>query len=102
MLKRIVEPYQIEKSDYTGELIIRGEYYYEDTEDGYKIKASEYHELEMAKKKETFDYSELERMQNQNEYEAAMKLAEKEFLAAGILERKIVKNGRIIDSVVEQ
>lgn len=102
MLKRIVEPYEIHKCDYSEELIIRGEFYYEDTEDGYIIKASVYHELKEKAKKETFDYSMLEKAQNEYEYREAMKLAEKELLSAGILEREIASNGKITNSTLEK
>ena len=101
ILNRVLEPYQILRCDYSGELIIRGEYYYKDTDDEYIIKASVYHEIKEKRKKETFDYSLLEKATSEAEYNEMLKLAEKEFLAAGILDREILVNGVIRKSGVE-
>ena len=55
-LKKIVNPYEWERSHLTGSYILPGATYYEDDEDGFIIRADEYAELKKRKKEEEFDY----------------------------------------------
>ena len=74
----------------TGEIMTYGEYYYEDTEDGFIVGALTYKEMKDAKKAEEFDYSKLEKAASEREYREMLKQYEREFKTAGLLERKVL------------
>ena len=92
-LKRVIYFNEFLRCKVSNELIGYGDYYYEDDEDGLIVKASVYNRLKDKRKRETFDYSELEKLESQREYEQYMKQASKEFYEATILDRKVF-NGR--------
>lgn len=92
-LKRIIYFNEFLRCKVSNELIGYGDYYYEDDEDGLIIKASVYNRLKDKRKKETFDYSELEKLESQREYEQYMKQASREFYESTVLDRKVF-NGR--------
>lgn len=98
ILNRMIHPYEVRKCKLSGKFIKYGDFYYEDDEDGVCVLASEYKKLQDAKRREEFDYSELERCQSQVEYEQLMKKAEREYLYASILDRQIIDNGQIINT----
>ena len=99
VLTRNLTPWEVRTCKLSGMPIIYGDYYYQDTEDpNLYIKATEYHKLEEEKKRDAFDYSELEKLENAEDYKQYMMKAEREFLADNILNKKIIKNGTIKDS----
>ena len=78
-LKKIVNPYEWERSHLTGSYILPGATYYEDDEDGFIIRADEYAELKKRKKEEEFDYSRLIGAQNEREYSEMMRQMYREY-----------------------
>lgn len=88
-LKRVIMPYEALKCQISNEIITYGDYYYEDDEDGFIVKASVYGEELKKKKEEEFDYSKLEQAQSEKEYSDMLKEAEREFLNQTLFDRKV-------------
>lgn len=88
-LKRVTNDYEFIKCKVSGELIGYGDYYYEDDEDGLIIKFTVYQRIKDKMKKDTFDYSLLEKAQSEKEYKEQLRKAERELLEATVLDRKI-------------
>lgn len=101
-LNRITQPFTFKKCKLTGQLIMYGQYYYEDDEDGLIVSFNAYQDLKNKAKHDTFDYSLLHKAQNEAEYRQLMKRAEQEFLSQTILKRKIAQNGEIEDSTLSR
>lgn len=95
ILKQINQPYEVRTCKISGEMIKYGDFFYEDDVDGVCVLASVYKKMQDQRRKESFDYSELNRCQSEIEYQNYIKRAEKEFLHASILDREIIDNGRI-------
>ena len=69
ILKRMIYPYEVLKCKMTDEMIVYGDFYYEDDEDSSIIvKATAYNKLKKEAKERSFDYSLLQKAQNQKEY----------------------------------
>ena len=88
-LKRIVRFNEFMKCDASGEILMYGDFYYEDSETGKIISAKYYHNQKMQVKRELFDQSILENAQSQKEYDDALREAEKEYLTATMLEKPV-------------
>ena len=101
LLTRNLTPGEVRTCKLSGAMIVYGDYYYQDSEDPkIYIKATEYHKYEKQERERSFDYSELQRCQNEYEYTQMMKRAQQEYLASTILKDKIFKNGTIQDSAI--
>lgn len=74
----------------TGDIMTHGEYYYEDDEDGFIVKATTYKEIKDKDAADKFDYSKLENAASMREYTEMLKQYEREFKTSTILERKIL------------
>lgn len=99
VLARNLTPYEVRTCKLSGEKIIYGDYYYQDTEDpNLYIKKSAYDRFDREQKENKFDYSKLEQLESQAEYEQYLKQAEQEYLANNILKHKIIKNGTIVNA----
>lgn len=72
-LKRNLNFNQLYKCDVSKELIGPGDYYYEDDQDGFIVKAEVYKELKNRKKEEEWDYSILNQAENELEYKECLK-----------------------------
>ena len=92
-LKKIVNPYEWERSHLTGSYILPGATYYEDDEDGFIIRADEYAELKKRKKEEEFDYSRLIGAQNEREYSEMMRQMYREYNQDTLLDNRKVDKG---------
>lgn len=101
MLHRMVDPFEVRKCDISGEMIVYGDFYYEDTEDGVTVKATEYKKLKDEMINNRFDRTLLNKAQSDAEYKQMLKKAEQEFLKSTILDRPIMKNGQVINNYEE-
>lgn len=95
ILKRITQPYEVRKCAMSDEMIIYGDFYYEDDEDGTVIKASVYKKKQQELKFNQFDYTLLAQAQSDKEYREATKRAQQQFLDAMILDRPIFDQGHV-------
>lgn len=78
------------KCDITKKVMTYGDYYYEDDEDGLIIDAYYYNDLKRANSKEVFDMEDrLARLSSYKDYKQALKEAERQYLTAGLLDRKL-------------
>lgn len=98
ILNRMIHPFEVRTCRMTGEMIVYGDYFYEDDEDGIVIKASEYKKLQKEAKKDAFDYTLLNQAKSEKEYKEIIKKAEQSYLKQSILDRKVCENGVIKDS----
>lgn len=89
-LHRITDPYTFMKDTVTGQVIMPGDFYYQDDEDETIIvNAKTLHDMKMKKKKDEWDYSDLNNATSRKEYEQQLREAEYELRKESILERKI-------------
>ena len=95
MLHRMVDPFEVRKCDVSGEMIVYGDFYYEDTDDGVTVKATVYKKLKDEMENNRFDRTLLNKAQSDAEYKKMMQKAEQEYLKASILDRPIMKNGMV-------
>lgn len=93
ILKRMIYPYEVLKCHMTGEMIVYGDFYYEDDEDKTIVKATAYNKLKKEAREMSFDYSLLQKAQNQKEYNEMVKRAQRDYLNATILDRPIFDQG---------
>lgn len=98
ILKRNIWPYEVIKCRMSDELIVYGDYYYEDDDDGLIVKATIYRKTLMDARKLAFDYTLLEQSKSEQEYKNAVKRAEKDYLRATILDRKVADQGEVRDA----
>ena len=86
----MIYPYEVLKCHMTGEMIVYGDFYYEDDEDkNVVVKATVYKKMQQEARDAAFDYSLLAKAQNQKEYKELVKRAERDYLRATILDRPI-------------
>lgn len=98
-LKRNTHWNDLLKCDVSDEFIGPGDFYYEDDEDGAKIKATVYQDIKRKQTEETWDYAKINSAANQLEYKEMVKAATRQMLCDTILERKVAKpNNLIFDS----
>ena len=88
-LKRITSPHEWIRCKISKEIMVIGDYYYEDDEDGLIVKATVYKEMMNEKREREFDYSKLEKAQSEQEYRNYLKEYEREFLTQDLVERKV-------------
>lgn len=94
ILKRMIYPYEVLKCKMSDSLIVYGDFYYEDDEDPRIIvKATEYNKLKKEAREAAFDYSLLQKAQNEKEYREMVKRAQRDYLNATILDRPIFDQG---------
>lgn len=92
-LKRIIWPYDAVKCDITRKLLVYGDYYYEDDEDGLIVDAEYYHQRKMQDKlEEAMMNPELNVPQDAMSYRMAILQAERKYLDRGLLDREV--NGK--------
>jgi len=93
-LKRIVHPFDF-MFDSTGEILMYGDFYYEDDEDvdthghPYRIRATTYQNLKNQRKKDNWDYTTLNNAETLRDYEKQLKDAEHELFKESVLSRKV-------------
>lgn len=96
ILNRNLTPGEVRTCKLSGEMIIYGDYYYQDTDDpNLYIKASEYHKLKREEEERKFDYSLLEQAKNELEYKNYLQRAEQQLLSETILKKEILVNGKV-------
>ncbi len=77
------------KCKVSDQVMMYGDFYYEDTDDGLIVSATYYHELKKRKEEEEFDYTKLNNATSEKEYSELLKQAERELLEKTIFDRKI-------------
>lgn len=103
ILQRNLTPGEVRTCKLSGNMIIYGDYYYQDLDDpNMYVLAREYNKLKEQRERETFDYSLLEKAQSEKEYREYLKMAEQEFLTQNILNMEIAKGGTIENSVLKE
>jgi hypothetical protein len=103
VLQRNLTPGEVRTCKLTGQMIVYGDYYYQDTDDpNLYVLAREYNKLKRQIEEETFDYTLLEKAQNEKEYREYLKMAEQEYLNDNILSMEIAKNGQIENSILKE
>lgn len=95
ILNRMIYPNEVRKCSLTGKMIVYGDYYLHDDTDNVDVLYREYHRLKKERIENTWDYSELNKMQSLADYKEALRQAEREVLTASILDRPIFENGII-------
>jgi hypothetical protein len=73
----------------SGELIGPGDFYFEDDEDGWIVKASVYYQRKEQRLNDIFDWSKLENATSQEEYRVMLLEAEREHFEQTLFERPI-------------
>ena len=89
VLKRIQHFNEFIKCKVSDQVMMYGDFYYEDTDDGLIVSATYYHELKKKKEEEEFDYTKLNNATSEKEYSELLKQAERELLEKTIFDRKI-------------
>ena len=103
ILNRNLTPGEVRTCKLSGEMIVYGDFYYQDTEDpNFYVLAREYNKLKKEREKERFDYSLLEKAQSEKEYKEYLKRAEREYLKDNILDMPIIENGVIKNSAIKE
>lgn len=92
-LKRIVHFNEFVRCKVTREIMTQGDYYYEDDEDGFIVKATVYKEMKLQEKRDKFDYAKLEQAANEREYAMMLREYEREIKTQGLLQRKLADEG---------
>lgn len=88
-LHRITDPYEFLMDKVDGSVIMPGDFYYEDDEDGLIVNAKTLYNLKEKKRKENYDYSLRDNAQSWKDYNQQMKQAEQELLKEDVLTRKV-------------
>lgn len=101
ILRRMIEPYEVRKCDMSGELIVYGDFYYEDDEDKTIVKATVYKKKQQEARDAAFDYTLLQQAQSDREYRDMVKRAQRDYLNATILDRPIFDQGHAKKNGVE-
>ena len=88
-LHRITDPYEFLIDKVDGSVIMPGDFYYKDDDDGLIVNAKTLHNLKEEQRKDNYDYTLRDNAQNWKDYNEQMKEAEHELLKTEILDRKI-------------
>lgn len=97
----MIHPYEVRKCDLSDEMIIYGDFYYEDDVDGAVVKATVYKKKQQEMRDGLFDYSLLAQAQSDKEYRDNVKLAQQQYLDAMILDRPVFDQGHSKENGVE-
>ena len=82
-------PYEWERCHITGDYIRFGEWYLKDDVDGLIVSAKVYAQAKEEKRRKEWDYSRLERAQNEREYEQMIQEADREAKMESLLRRPV-------------
>lgn len=103
ILNRNLTPYEVMTCKLTGNLIVYGDYYYEDTEDNTVVLAREYDKLKKKSIASLPQYQELLlKAQNEQEYRQALDQAQRDYLNQTILNKEIARNGTISSNGIKE
>lgn len=97
-LKQITQLYEVRKCGISGDFIQYGDFFYEDDEDGAIVKFEVYKKIQAESRADSFDYSLLEKAKSDREYQEYMKKAQRDYLHASILDRKIAEKGQVYET----
>lgn len=91
VLKRMTHPNEFITCKASGEVLMYGDFYYQDIDDpNIVIGARYYNNMKRQRKEEEFDYSILEDAQSQKDYQDQLKKAEQEYLQSTMLDMPIL------------
>lgn len=90
ILKRIQYFNEFIKCHVSGKVMMYGDFYYEDTNDGSIVDAVLYHKLKKTQETEVFDNSILNNATSEKEYTDRLKQVEQAYLQKTILYREIL------------
>ncbi len=88
-LKRITHFNEFMRCHVSDQIMMYGDFYYEDDTDGLIVSAKYYHELKKKKKEEEWDYTALNNFQSQKEYQEKLREAEKALFESTVLDREV-------------
>ena len=88
-LKRITRFNEFLRCHVSDQIMMYGDFYYEDDEDGLIVSAKYYHDLKKQKREDEWDYTELNNAESQKEYQERLHDAEKALFESEVLIRKI-------------
>lgn len=96
ILKRIVHSNEFLKCKASQQILMYGDFYYQDNVDGYIISHKYYHQMLEQKRLNEFDYSKLNNATSEKEYTMLLRQAERDFLNTDMFEREILgkENGK--------
>lgn len=77
------------RCDISKEIIAPGDFYYQDDEDGVKVKATIYKQMKDQDKAAKWDYSKINQASNEAEYKKLIEEATRQMLSSTILDRKV-------------
>lgn len=97
-LKQVTQLYEVRKCGISNQFIQYGDFFYEDDEDGAIVKFEVYKKMQADAKAEMFDYTLLEKAKSDKEYNDMMKKAQRDYLHASILDRKIAEKGQVLET----
>lgn len=80
---------QAYKCSVSGDIIIAGELYYEDDEDGVIIKADVYHDMKRKQVEDNWDYSVINEAKSEAEYRRKLQEYSKQILSQSVLNRPL-------------
>ena len=90
-LKRNTYFNEFYKCGVSGEIIYPGEWYYEDDDDGFIVKATIYKQIQQEAKRAEFDYSKLNNLTSQEEYRQKLIENMRASNYASLLDREVYK-----------
>ena len=88
-LKRITRFNEFLRCKVSDQIMMYGDFYYEDDEDGLIVSAKYYHDLKKQRKEENWDYSLRDGFESQKEYQDQLREAEKALFESTVLDREI-------------
>lgn len=89
-LKRITDPYFCCHCDITRKMLVYGDYYYEDDEDGFIVDYNYYYDRKMAQKTaEALQNPEIQHALDSMSYKMQIREAERAFFDKNLFKRKI-------------
>lgn len=88
-LKRITNFNEFLRCKVSGQIMMYGDFYYEDDEDGLIVSANYYNQLKKQKQENEWDYTELNNAQDQKDYQDRLREAEMALFESEVLNRKV-------------
>lgn len=86
----------------SNQLIMYGDFYYQDMDDPtIIIKADVYKDMQRKARMEKFDYTELQKANDQRTYEEILRKAEREALINNVLNEPVLENGKVHENGID-
>lgn len=85
----MIYPNEFVRCHASGEILMYGDFYYEDDETGRIISAKYYHELKKKDKEDNWDNTAMENYESQKEYQDALREKEQEYYEKNLLKMTV-------------